>query len=64
MIDRSLAPINNKNAICFIDSEFTSKRLRIDGTKVWLSPSYPIIEITEENDFLIWEIVTNVIKNV
>ena len=43
------------------------KRLRVDGTKVWLkpeNPEYPIIEITEENDFLIWGVVTNVIKSV
>jgi DNA polymerase V len=67
VIDRSLEPINNKIAVCFIDGEFTVKRLRVDGTKVWLkpeNPDYPIIEITEENDFLIWGVVTNVIKSV
>ena len=67
VIDRSLEPINNKIAVCFIDGEFTVKRLRVDGAKVWLkpeNPEYPIIEITEENDFLIWGVVTNVIKSV
>lgn len=67
VIDRSIEPINNKIAVCFIDGEFTVKRLRVDGAKVWLkpeNPEYPIIKITEENDFLIWGIVTSVIKSV
>lgn len=67
VIDRSIEPANNKIAVCFIDGEFTVKRLRVDGKKMWLkpeNPDYPIIEITEENNFLIWGIVTNVIKSV
>lgn len=65
VIDRSIAPANNKIAVCFLDGEFTVKRLRVDGNDVWLqpeNPDYPIIRITEENDFVIWGIVTNVIK--
>ncbi len=67
VIDRSLTPENNKIAVCFIDGEFTVKRLRVENGKVWLkpeNPNYPIIEITEENNFLVWGIVTNVIKKV
>ncbi len=65
VIDRSIPPTNNKIAVCFLDGEFTVKRLRVDGSDVWLqpeNPDYPIIKITEENNFLIWGIVTNVIK--
>lgn len=67
VIDRSLEPINNKIAVCFLDGEFTVKRLRVEGENVWLqpeNPDYPIIKITNENDFIIWGIVTNVIKKV
>lgn len=67
VIDRSITPENNKIAVCFIDGEFTVKRLRVEGKKVWLkpeNPDYPLIHITEENDFMIWGIVTNVIKKV
>ena len=67
VIDRSITPENNKIAVCFIDGEFTVKRLRVDGDTIWLkpeNPDYPIIKITEENDFMIWGIVTNVIKRV
>ena len=67
VIDRSLEPTNNKIAVCFLDGEFTVKRLRVSNGEMWLqpeNPDYPIIKITEENDFVIWGIVTNVIKKV
>jgi len=67
VIDRSLEPANNKIAVCFLDGEFTVKRLRVEKDEVWLqpeNPDYPIIKITEDNDFVIWGIVTNVIKRV
>jgi len=65
VIDRSIPPTNNKIAVCFLDGEFTVKRLRVEKDEVWLqpeNPDYPIIKITEENNFVIWGIVTNVIK--
>lgn len=67
VIDRSIEPTNNKIAVCFLDGEFTVKRLRVENEEVWLqpeNPNYPIIKITEENDFIIWGIVTSVIKRV
>ncbi len=67
VIDRSLEPENNKIAVCFLDGEFTVKRLRIEKNEVWLqpeNPDYPIIKVTEDNDFIIWGIVTSVIKRV
>ena len=65
VIDRSIEPTNNKIAVCFLDGEFTVKRLRVEKNEVWLqpeNPDYPIIKITEENNFVIWGIVTSVIK--
>ncbi|MEP3837235.1 MAG: translesion error-prone DNA polymerase V autoproteolytic subunit [Algibacter sp.] len=67
VIDRGLEPSNNKIAVCFLDGEFTVKRLRVDRDGMWLqpeNPNYPIIKITDDNDFVIWGIVTNVIKKV
>mgnify|MGYP000241748937 CR=1 FL=1 len=67
VIDRSIEPINNKIAVCYLDGEFTVKRLRVEKGNIWLkpeNPDYPIIEITEDNNFIIWGIVTNVIKKV
>ncbi len=67
VIDRSLEPEHNKIAVCFLDGEFTVKRLKVEGDCVWLqpeNPNYEPIKITEENSFVIWGIVTNVIKKV
>lgn len=67
IIDRSLHPTNGKIAVCFIDGEFTAKRINISKSVIWLIPeneSYQPIRVTEDNDFLIWGIVTHVIKDV
>ncbi|WP_242131149.1 LexA family protein [Aestuariivivens marinum] len=67
VIDRSLTPQHNKIAVCFLDGEFTVKRLKVEADGVWLQPendNYKPIKITEENHFVIWGIVTNVIKKV
>ncbi len=67
IIDKSLEPKNNKIAVCFIDGEFTVKRIRIAEEKLWLiaeNENYKPIEVTEDNEFMIWGIVTTVIKNV
>ncbi len=67
VIDRSLSPTHNRIAVCFLDGEFTVKRLKVQNDEVWLQPenkNYKPIRITAENDFVIWGIVTNVIKKV
>ena len=67
IIDKSLEPSNGKIAVCFIDGEFTVKRVKIEKNKLWLvaeNQKYRPIEVTEDNEFMIWGIVTTVIKNV
>jgi DNA polymerase V len=67
VIDRSLEPQNNKIAVCFIDGEFTIKRILIDKDCVYLIPenkNYQPIKVTDENELVIWGIVTYVIKKV
>jgi len=67
IVDKSLEPKNNSVAVCFIDGEFTVKRLKISGGNVYLQPenaSYKPIKVTNENDFQVWGIVTHVIKKV
>ncbi len=65
VIDRSLEPENGKIAVCYIDGEFTVKRIKIDRDIIWLMPEnqdYPPIQVTPENELIIWGIVTAVIK--
>ena len=67
VVDRSLDLYNNCIAVCFIDGEFTVKRVSVETDKVLLLPAnkkYKPIEITPENDFLVWGIVTYVIKKI
>lgn len=66
VIDRSLEPQNNKIAVCFIDGDFTVKRIKIEDEAVFLMPensNYKPIQITEGNELIIWGIVTYVIKS-
>lgn len=67
VIDRSLEPLNNKIAVCFIDGDFTVKRIKIEKDCVYLVPEnndYQPIKVTEENQLLIWGIVTFVVKSI
>ncbi len=67
VVDRSLEPQNNKIAICFIDGEFTVKRIRLEKDCLYLMPenmNYKPLKINAENQFIIWGIVTYVIKSV
>ena len=67
VIDRSLDPENGKIAICFVDGEFTVKRIKKEKNKLFLMPQnkkYKPIEIKEENELIIWGIVEYVIKKV
>lgn len=66
VIDKSLELQDGDLAVCFVDGDFTLKRVRINGDEVLLVPSndaYPTLHIRKENDFLVWGIVTYTIKN-
>ncbi len=65
VIDKSLKPQDDKIAVCAIDGEFTLKWIRFEKEACWLIPAntnYQAIKVTAETDFLIWGIVTFVIK--
>lgn len=66
VVDRSLEPTDNKVAVCFLDGEFTVKRIKLETDCLYLIPenkNYKPIKINEENQFIIWGIVTYVIKS-
>jgi len=67
VIDRSIEPINNKIAVCLIDGEFTVKRIKKTKEELLLMPEnsdFQPIKINEDNQLVIWGIVTYVIKKV
>lgn len=67
VIDRSIPPMHNRIAVCYIENEFTVKRLSIQGDEICLvpeNPNYNVIKISKNDDFIIWGIVTYVIKKV
>jgi DNA polymerase V len=67
IIDKSVEPSNGKIAVCYIDGEFTVKRIKIEPDGCLLVPAnsnFNPIKVTAENDFLIWGIVIHIIKTV
>ena len=65
VIDKALDAKDGDMAVCFVDGEFTLKYLRFreNGlTLVPANPRYPSIEIDEGSDFMMWGVVTYVIK--
>lgn len=66
IIDKSLPPSNNKIAVCFVDGEFTMKKIKLETDCCWLLPAnknYKPIKVTQDNNFIIWGIVIHVIKS-
>lgn len=66
VIDKSLTPRDGSIAVCFIDGEFTLKRISIRPEGLFLMPAneaYKPIQVTEDNNFQVWGIVSYVIKN-
>lgn len=66
IVDRSLEPSNGKIVIASINGELTVKRLRYEKGNIQLiaeNEAYPPINISEDNDFLIWGVVTSVIHS-
>ena len=68
IVDRAVAPYNNCKAVCYIDGEWTVKRVEMDERGVRLLPAnesntkYKPIVIGPENEFIIWGVVTYTIK--
>lgn len=67
VIDKSAEPHENCLAVCFLEGEFTLKRVKLDGDDLLLmpaNPKYKPIRVKKENDFYIWGIVKYLIKKV
>ena len=67
VIDRSEELKNNKIAVCYLNGDFTVKRVKIEKDHIYLIPenkNYDPIKVTEENEFIVWGVVTYVVKKV
>lgn len=68
IVDRAIEPYNNCKAVCYIDGEYTVKRVEMSDKGVRLMPanenntSYKPIEVSPDNQFIIWGVVSWVIK--
>lgn len=64
IVDRALTPADGKIVIAAVDGELTVKRLSLRQGRVRLcpeNPAFPVLEIGDEQELLIWGVVTNVI---
>ncbi|MBD3425896.1 MAG: translesion error-prone DNA polymerase V autoproteolytic subunit [Candidatus Omnitrophica bacterium] len=67
VVDRSRTPGNSSIVIAVLNGELTVKRIRKTRKKLYLVPEneeYSEIEITGEEEFVVWGVVTNVIHPV
>ena len=67
VIDKAIDPQEGDIVVAYIDGEFTLKRVKFDvkGDCLWLMPAnkdYPPIKVTEENNFIVWGVLTYNIK--
>lgn len=65
VVDKSIEAQDRQIAVCFLNGEFTLKRLKYYGKELWLIPenkSYAPLKVEKESDFRIWGVVTYVIK--
>jgi DNA polymerase V len=65
VVDRSLTAANNMVVLAVLDGEFTIKRYRVAGARVWLeaaNQAYPPLLITEGMTFEVWGCIKHVIR--
>jgi len=64
VVDRSLTPADKQIVVAMLDGDFTVKRLCRKGSLVFLkaeNDSFPPIEVSENQDLVIWGVVTFII---
>tara|TARA_Y100001001_G_scaffold25155_1_gene21128 strand:- start:1635 stop:2039 length:405 start_codon:yes stop_codon:yes gene_type:complete len=67
VIDKSIEAYDGCIAVCFVDGDFTVKRIKKQKDHIELlpeNPKYRPIRITEENNLVIWGVVTNIVKRI
>ena len=66
LVDRAVEPADGHIAVCFVDGDFTVKRVTRKPDGIYLTPAnkdFPEWRVGEESNFQIWGVVTHIIKN-
>lgn len=67
IIDKALTPHDGSIAVCYIDGDFTVKRISILDDGIYLMPAnknFRPIRVPDNSNFQVWGIVTHIIKTV
>lgn len=67
VIDKSIEPYDGCIAVCYIDGDFTLKRVDLTDGKIVLMPeneAYKPIVVKPDDEFAVWGVVRYVIKKV
>ena len=67
IIDKSLEPQHGDIAVCFIDGDFTVKRITVKEDGLYLTPAnkkFPELKVPPESNFLVWGVVSHIIHHV
>lgn len=67
VIDKSIDAADGDYIAAYVDGEFTLKKFQLDpsGQCAWLvpaNPKYKPIKVTRDNDFMVWGVVTSIIR--
>lgn len=65
VVDKLIQPYDGYLAVAYIDGEFTLKRVRMEPDRILLvpaNPKYKSIEITQDKEFVIWGVVSYIVK--
>ena len=66
VVDRALEAKSGSIVVAVINGELTVKRLRVEGTRVWLmpeNPRYPALEIRDGMELTIWGVVAHAVRS-
>lgn len=66
VIDKSLTAKSGDIVVAYLNGGYTVKYIKMENEKCFLIPAnkkkkYPVIEITEEMEMIVWGVVTNVV---
>lgn len=68
VVDKSVNASSGDIVIAFVNGGYTVKYIKFQNDQCWLIPAnkkkkYPVLEVTEEMEMLVWGVVTNVVIN-